>query len=201
MGVYKAERVRTPQGKLRIESLLRAAERVFGKIGYHATTTNAIAKEADVSVATLYQFFPNKEAIAEMLALRYADKLAEALQAIRHETLTSVDIENLVSRLVDPLINFHKEYPAFRTLLTEAPASSATERKQALSTANNGAVAKLFMTRNPKLSNEQALLTAQACIAVFVGFLPLIAGTKDDARRKYIKTLKEVLVRFLEPVI
>lgn len=201
MAVYKPERVRTAQGKLRIESLLSAAEQVFGKIGYHAATTNAIAKEANVSAATLYQFFPNKESIAEALALRYADKLAETHRSTQLETLAAADVESLVSRLVDPLINFHKEYPAFRTLLMEAPASSATERKHALTAANNEAVAKLFMTRNPKLSDEQALLTARACLAIFVGFLPLIATSEGGIRQKYIKTLKEVMIRFLEPIV
>src|SRR4051812_50053295 len=117
MVVYKPERNRTAQGEARIASLLAAAERVFGEIGYHAATTNAIAKEASVSPATFYQFFPNKESIADALTLTYAEKLAETHRMVGLVTLDIVDTETLVSRLVDPLIEFHQKYPAFRTLL------------------------------------------------------------------------------------
>ena len=51
--------------------------RCFNRLGYHQTTTNVIATEAGVSPATLYQFFPNKEAIASALASMYAREMAE----------------------------------------------------------------------------------------------------------------------------
>src|SRR5579862_10053631 len=85
MGVYVSERKRSTRGKQRIESLLDAACQVFGEIGYHGATTNAIAAAAGVSPATLYQFFPNKEALASALASRYAREMAEVERAIDPE--------------------------------------------------------------------------------------------------------------------
>src|SRR5271167_3128859 len=66
--VFDPNRKRNARGEQRQQTLLRAAAAVFGRLGYHETTTNAIATEAGVSPATLYQFFPNKEAIASALA-------------------------------------------------------------------------------------------------------------------------------------
>jgi hypothetical protein len=59
--VFDPNRKRTARGEQRQQALLRAAAAVFGRLGYHQTTTNAIATEAGVSPATLYQFFPNKK--------------------------------------------------------------------------------------------------------------------------------------------
>lgn len=44
-------------------AILRAAERKFEEKGFRKTTIAEIAKEADVSVRTLYAYFPNKEGL------------------------------------------------------------------------------------------------------------------------------------------
>src|SRR5882762_1755866 len=93
MPVFVPERKRNVRGERRLASLLDAADQVFGKLGYHGATTNIIAAEAKVSPATLYQFFPNKEAIADaplskdaieqkhLLAKIFVDHLSEVLRA------------------------------------------------------------------------------------------------------------------------
>lgn len=48
--------------------ILAAAERVFAERGFHATTMELIAREAEFSVGTLYNFFANKDALyAELI--------------------------------------------------------------------------------------------------------------------------------------
>src|ERR1700748_1703233 len=83
--VFDPNRKRNARGEQRQKDLLHAAAAVFGRLGYHETTTNAIAAEAGVSAATLYQFFPKKEAIASALASKYAREMAVAEQAIDPE--------------------------------------------------------------------------------------------------------------------
>src|ERR1700753_3110161 len=85
MAVFDPNRKRNARGEQRQQDLLRAAAAVFSRLGYHETTTNAIAGEAGVSPATLYQYFPNKEAIASALASIYAREMAEAERAIDSE--------------------------------------------------------------------------------------------------------------------
>ena len=71
---------RTPQqarGQQRIHKLLNAAEQIFAEVGYDNATTNAIAERADTSIGSLYQFFPNKEAILKAVILRYLAETRE----------------------------------------------------------------------------------------------------------------------------
>lgn len=45
----------------RKEQILAAAIRLFGEEGYHRTTVQDVAREADVSVGLIYQYFKDKE--------------------------------------------------------------------------------------------------------------------------------------------
>lgn len=53
------------------EAMVVAAERVLAEQGAAGLTTNRIADVAGVSIGTLYQYFPNKEAVAAALIDRY----------------------------------------------------------------------------------------------------------------------------------
>jgi AcrR family transcriptional regulator len=77
---------RQERGKRRIAAILDVAAEVFADVGYDAATTNAIAARAEISPGSLYQFFPNKEAIAEALAARYVAEL----QATHNAALSSI---------------------------------------------------------------------------------------------------------------
>jgi AcrR family transcriptional regulator len=57
-----------------------AAARIFDERGYHATTTNHIAEAAGVSVGSLYQYFPNKDALLVALAERHLAEVAPAFE-------------------------------------------------------------------------------------------------------------------------
>lgn len=53
------------------DAILDATTQLLTERGYAATTTNHIAKRAGVSIGSLYQYFPNKEAIAVDLMQRH----------------------------------------------------------------------------------------------------------------------------------
>src|SRR5580704_12491324 len=151
MPVFAPDRKRNVRGERRVASLLDAAARVFGELGYHAANTNAIAAEAKVSPATLYQFFPNKEAIADALVTRYAMELAPEVQAADIQELASAPLAEAIRRVNGVVIEFHRKHPAFRTLLAEAPLSKDTrEQKHLLSQTFIDHLSEVLRARNPK---------------------------------------------------
>src|ERR1700743_1342883 len=113
VSVFDPNRKRNARGEQRQQALLRAAAAVFGRLGYHETTTNAIAAEAGVSPATLYQFFPNKEAIASALAESYAREMAEAERAIDSEG--SLSFTEAIDELLTLCMTFNRKRPEFHT--------------------------------------------------------------------------------------
>lgn len=61
--------------------ILDAATRVLSREGYDQASTNRIAEVAGVSIGSVYQFFPNKEAIFAALRQRYLEELRAVFQA------------------------------------------------------------------------------------------------------------------------
>lgn len=60
-----------------VEAILESAAHILSSEGYEALTTNAIAARAGVSIGSLYQYFPTKEAIiAELVEIHHQRLLA-----------------------------------------------------------------------------------------------------------------------------
>src|SRR6056297_1930332 len=83
------KRPRQERSRRLVAKVLDEATRLFSELGYHATTTNHIAEAAGVSVGSLYQYFPNKDALLVVLAERH---IAEAAPAFR-ERLRELESE------------------------------------------------------------------------------------------------------------
>jgi AcrR family transcriptional regulator len=202
MSVFAPDRKRNARGERRVASLLDAAGRVFGELGYHAATTNAIAAEGKVSPATLYQFFPNKEAIADALVTRYAMDLAKEVRAADIQELVSAPLEEAIRQFTGVVIEFNRKHAAFNTLYTEAPLSKDTyEQKHLLSQTFIDNLSELLRARNPKLDKQDALWNAEIVLTALKGFLPALAGRKTSVRSRTIDALNQLLVRYLEPVL
>jgi AcrR family transcriptional regulator len=202
MTVFAPDRKRNARGERRVASLLDAAGRVFGELGYHAATTNAIAAEAKVSPATLYQFFPNKEAIADALVTLYAIDLAKEVRVADIQELVSAPLEEAIRQVTGVVIEFHRKHAAFNTLYTEAPLSKDTlEQKQLLSQTFIDYLSEVLIARNPQLDKQDVLWSAEIVHTTVKGFLPALAGRKTSARSRKIDALNQMLVRYLEPVL
>jgi AcrR family transcriptional regulator len=78
-----------------VNLILEAAAVTLEKDGFPGYNTNAIAARAGVSVGSLYQYFPNKDALTAMLieretAVLVADIEAAVKHANPHESLTGI---------------------------------------------------------------------------------------------------------------
>jgi len=69
-----------------VEAILEAATRILEEQGIGSFNTNAIADRAGVGVASLYEYFPCKEAVAAELVLRAHLTLVAALRDTLTET-------------------------------------------------------------------------------------------------------------------
>ena len=67
------------RSRLTVKAILEAAAQVLVAQGYARTTTDAIAARAGVSIGTLYQYFPNSEAIVAALIKSHVDELIKLL--------------------------------------------------------------------------------------------------------------------------
>jgi AcrR family transcriptional regulator len=200
VAVFDPNRKRNARGEQRRRNLLRAAAAVFGRLGYHETTTNAIATEAGVSPATLYQFFPNKEAIASAIASMYAREMAEAERAIDAEGV--LGFPEAVHELIDVCMSFNKTRPEFHTLVLDAPLSAdAREDKRALGQVFIDFIAARLRRELPTLTRSEAAHHGQVALLIFRGILDEFTTASPGARPRLQKAMRDAVLRYLEPVI
>jgi AcrR family transcriptional regulator len=87
-------RPRQERSEATVDAILEAAARVMSAEGYEAATTNRLAAAAGISVGSLYQYFPSKDAIAVELVRRYrAGRVAfvrQHLEAIGERPIADV---------------------------------------------------------------------------------------------------------------
>jgi AcrR family transcriptional regulator len=113
---------RQVRAELTRERILTAAAHVFAEHGYAAGTTNRIAERARISIGSLYQYFPNKDAILAELLVRHIDR-GVWTQADQLDLSTGT-LAATVRALVRDAIDNHRDDPQLlRIMIEEAPLS------------------------------------------------------------------------------
>ncbi|MGQ0467528.1 MAG: TetR family transcriptional regulator [Sporichthyaceae bacterium] len=99
----------------RVQRMLDAAQELTAEIGYDALTTTLIAERAGVSIGSLYQFFPDKQAVVRAVALRNLEIFSDRLTAlVRSRRLANW--WELVSAVIDQYVDMHQRIPGFRAI-------------------------------------------------------------------------------------
>jgi len=83
------------------ESLIAAADRLFAEQGYGETSMAQIAAEANVSRATLFNYFAGKEHLLKEIALQYLRDTRREVAAQLEGQPAGQQLVLLMSRLVD----------------------------------------------------------------------------------------------------
>ncbi|MFI8104270.1 TetR/AcrR family transcriptional regulator [Streptomyces sp. NPDC086023] len=195
-------RRRQARGERRVAQLLEAAAGVFCRSGYAAASTNAIAREAGVSPGTLYQFFPNKEAIAIELGGQLLHK-ANVMhgQAFLPENL-HLPLPELLDAVLDPVIAFNCENPAFWALMHGSGIPGhINDEHEALHQGLQTRVEGILATFLPDAPPAELSRTAHMTLAAFKAGLDLILASEGAEREAYVAELKTLLFRYLDPLI
>ncbi len=118
------------QGRSRVmvSIILEAATRVLVKTGWAKFTTNQVASIAGVSIGSIYQYFPNKLAIAEAIRQQHLATILQVLETANNQKVKVSSGDHLTERvegLIDGIIAAHCIHPILhRILLDEVPLSS-----------------------------------------------------------------------------
>ena len=128
------KRVRRPvqrRSAVTVDTILEAAAQIFRRHGAKGATTNRIAERAGVSIGSLYQYFPNKEALLVALMERHIgsslDLLGKVLQA-SEGTAPRARVHAAIACVLD----IHMEDPELhRVIFEEAPRPPHVNRKLA----------------------------------------------------------------------
>jgi AcrR family transcriptional regulator len=101
-----------------IDALLTATARILVKEGFDRASTNRIAEEAGVSVGSLYQYFPGKEALVAALIERHIDEMT-SLFASAFERFAHLPLREATREMVTLHWKAHSLDPKLHKVLSE----------------------------------------------------------------------------------
>lgn len=101
-----------------VEALIEATARILVRDGFDKASTNRIAETAGVSVGSLYQYFPSKEALVVAVIERHQRDLMAIVRDALEEIADKPLVEG-IRRLVMAAIDGHRKEPALHRVLAE----------------------------------------------------------------------------------
>jgi AcrR family transcriptional regulator len=191
---------RQARSQERVGQILDVAEQMFIAGGYSATTTNAIAAGAKVSIGSLYQFFPDKVAIVQALAVRYLEELHRRFAVLDSDELADVSLSDYVDRMIDVTDRFFTDYPGYYAIFMQVQGTIPE-----LAEIENAADAQLIRDLaislsqyNSNLQPDSYEVIAFVLVKAIGTLLWLSLGQDQDFRERLVVETKRFTLNYLQ---
>lgn len=191
------------RGEQRIQAILDAAERLFSTAGYEATSTNQIAAEAHTAIGSLYQFFPNKEAILRALVARYQVQMRDVLeQVLATDPRDELSPGEMLDRILDPLIVLYARGYHTLTLFLRLPrAGDGALAGQPLVEEIVRRLDARVARRIPSAEPVRRELAVRMIVETVRALLPLTTTAEGQVRQEAVLELKRMLGAYIEAML
>jgi AcrR family transcriptional regulator len=192
-----AKEPKRERGKLRVAALMDAGAELFAEKGYEATTMTEIASRAGAAIGSLYQFFPSKEALAEALFNRFAERAAAAFARVE-ELAPGCSARQLADLFIDYKLGHGTDRDA--AIALSSLVAGIVERRKPLGDALRGRIAAVLSAGNPALGPDEA---AAAAIIVnqVMKMVPALAATEDERAAALIGEARKLLALYIAEVL
>jgi AcrR family transcriptional regulator len=191
-----AREPRQERSRYKVQLILEATQRLLEKGGLDALTTNAVAASAGVSIGTLYQFFPNKEAILDTLAERETAEMSARVMAVMEDATIASPEERIGAVVRVVAASYGWRHGAHRLVMAHSLARGSNRLAPLLSrmTAHLAGERQVGPIRRA-LGHADAFVLAHA----FGGVLRAMTAEIDDApsQEDIAQALTKLVVRFI----
>jgi len=170
MKIERASTRRQPKqqrSRQTVEAVLEAVPRVLRRHGAEAITTNRVAEAAGVSIGSLYQYFPEKQAIFMALHERHVDAVRHVIEGtLTHST--SASLEEFTRELVEQLASLHSADAELHELVSGAVPGGADGFKSALQATFEQVISPTQQDRYTPREAEQLLFVLPPLVEALV---------------------------------
>lgn len=197
-----SSRRRTPSQERSVElvgKLLEATAQVLGEVGLEATSTNKIAARAGVAIGSIYQYFPNKEALIDALLDDRLHRL-EALTASRMEALSTNSYPEAAEAMLRAAIAFYEAEPELAAMLASRTAMPEPNSRDRMLYQRVHDIARSYLVAHAdNLDVDDIELAATISTRVVGNFAPWIAlsVTNADKRERFIAEIVLMLSQWI----
>jgi len=191
-----AKEPKRERGKQRVAALIDAGAELFAEKGYEATTMTEIASRAGAAIGSLYQFFPSKEALAEALFNRFAERAAASFARVE-ELAPGRSPAELAHLLIDYKIALGTDRDA--AIALSGSVAGIVERRKPLGDALRGRIAAILRAANGALGEDEAAAAA-VIVNQVMKMIPALAATEDERAARLVSEARKLMALYIAEV-
>jgi AcrR family transcriptional regulator len=187
-----------------VDVLLEATARVLVKEGYDRASTNKIAATAGVSIGSLYQYFPSKEALVAGVIERHTRRVSEVVRDTL-DRIAAAPIEVALRAFVVIGVESHRVDPKLHGVLSEqVPRAGGLRRVEVVDRNTYGLVRGYFEAHKDEIGVGDLDMAAFICVTTIEALThtavlrrpETLAGT---GAAHFIDEVTGLLLRYLRP--
>ncbi|CAN7703374.1 TetR/AcrR family transcriptional regulator [Variovorax paradoxus] len=147
-----------------VGSLIEATARILVKEGFDKASTNRVAEVAGVSIGSLYQYFPSKEALVAAVIERHQQQI---MQMVRSELaqVRAQPLDQAIRRFVAVAVAAHRLDPQLHRVLAEQiPRVGRLEKLETFSRENFSLFRAYLETARDELAVDDLELASFVCV-------------------------------------
>jgi AcrR family transcriptional regulator len=190
------------RSRLTVNAILEATARIVMKEGYGRASTNKIAAKAGVSIGSLYQYFPSKEALIAAVSERHSH---EVLQSVRNALVkvAARPIEEAVRGFVSIAIDAHRINPKLhRVLAEEIPRLGRVERVETINLDAHALIRGYLDAHRDEIDIADLDLAAFICVTVVEALTHAAVLHRPDIltnerAEQFVDEVTDLVVRYL----
>jgi len=153
------------QGRSRatVDALVEATARVLVKEGFDKASTNRIAETAGVSIGSLYQYFPGKDALVAAVIDRHTEDLMQVVRDTLAEVI-ELPLERAVRRIVSVAVEAHRVDPKLHRVVAEQIPRSGGENVEVFNRRYFGFFRSYLEAHKAEIGRTDLDLAAFVCV-------------------------------------
>jgi AcrR family transcriptional regulator len=186
-----------------VDALIEATARILVKEGFDKASTNRIAEKAGVSVGSLYQYFPCKEALVAAVMERHNQELMRVVRCALAE-VAALPMDQAVRTLVAAAIKAHRVDPKLHRVLAEqVPRTGKLENIEAFNRQNYALFRAYLETHRDEFRTLDLELAAFVCVTsiealTHTAVLHHSESFSDEAFGALVDEATRLVVRYLQ---
>jgi AcrR family transcriptional regulator len=186
-----------------VDALLEATARILVSDGYDRASTNRIAAVAGVSIGSLYQYFPSKEALVAAVIDRHKSEMMEVIRTALVK-VAARPVEAAARELVSVGIDAHCVNPKLHRVLTEQiPRVGRLENIEAIEQDTYALVRGYLEAHRNEIDVADLDVAAFVCVTAVEALThaavlrrpDMLAGEKLD---RFVDEVARLVIRYLQ---
>ena len=163
--VIKPRKIATQvRSRATVDSLVEATARILVKEGFDKASTNRIAELAGVSIGSLYQYFPSKEALVAAVIERHQQEIMQMVRAELAQAMTE-PLDMAVRRFVAAAVKAHRlDPPLHRVLAQQIPRVGKLEKLETFNRENFSLFRSFLESARDELGVDDLELASFVCV-------------------------------------